>query len=98
MEVVNFIFCGIFITMYTAGWFFSKFRRYIKKNIWLDNLPGVLELIFLLNFSEYLFVEQWNWEYGEVLSWLAPVLIVLVTSYWWDRLDRRTIKKHSKEI
>ena len=67
MEVVNFIFCGIFITMYTAGWFFTKFRQYIKKNIWLDNLPGVLELIFLLNFSEYLFVEQWNWEYGEIL-------------------------------
>ena len=57
MGVVNFIFCGIFITMYTAGWFFPKFRRYIKKNIWLDNLPGVLELIFLLNFSEYLFVD-----------------------------------------
>lgn len=56
MGVVNFIFCGIFITMYTAGWFFPKFRQYIKKNIWLDNLPGVLELIFLLNFSEYLFV------------------------------------------
>lgn len=53
--------------MYTAGWFFPKFRQYIKKNIWLDNLPGVLELIFLLNFSEYLFVEQWNWEYGEIL-------------------------------
>ena len=41
----------------------------------------VLELIFFINLSEYLFVEQWNWEYGEVLSWLAPVLIVLVTSY-----------------
>ena len=98
MGVVNFIFCGIFITMYTAGWFFPKFRRYIKKNIWLDNLPGVLELIFLLNFSEYLFVEQWNWEYGEILSWVISILISLATYYWWDRLDRRTIKKHSKEI
>jgi heme/copper-type cytochrome/quinol oxidase subunit 4 len=56
-----------------------------------------LELIFFINLSEYLFVEQWNWEYGEVLSWLAPVLIVLVTSYWWDRLDRKN-KKHLKEI
>lgn len=98
MEVVNFIFCGIFITMYTAGWFFPKFRQYIKKNIWLDNLPGVLELLFLLNFSKYLFVEQWNWEYGEILSWVISILISLATYYWWDRLDRRTIKKHSKEI
>ena len=98
MKVINFVFCGIFVAMYIAGWLFPKFRRYIKKNIWLDNLPGVLELIFFINLSEYLFVEQWNWEYGEVLSWIAPVLIVLVTSYWWDRLDRRTIKKHSKEI
>lgn len=47
MEVVNFIFCGIFITMYTAGWFFPKFRQYIKKNIWLDNLPGVLDGTYL---------------------------------------------------
>lgn len=83
--------------MYIAGWLFPKFRRYIKKNIWLDNLPGVLELIFFINLSEYLFVEQWNWEYGEVLSWLAPVLIVLVTSYWWDRLDRK-IKTFKRNI
>ena len=93
MKVINFVFCGIFVAMYIAGWLFPKFRRYIKKNIWLDNLPGVLELIFFINLYEYLFVEQWNWEYGEVLSWLAPVLIVLVTSYWWDRLDRKN-KKH----
>ena len=97
MEVVNFIFCGIFITMYTAGWFFPKFRQYIKKNIWLDNLPGVLELLFLLNFSEYLFVEQWNWEYGEILSWVISILISLATYYWWDRLDRRTIKNIQKK-
>lgn len=97
MKVINFVFCGIFVAMYIAGWLFPKFRRYIKKNIWLDNLPGVLELIFFINLSEYLFVEQWNWEYGEVLSWLTPVFIVLVTSYWWDRLDRKN-KKHLKEI
>ena len=93
MKVINFVFCGIFVAMYIAGWLFPKFRRYIKKNIWLDNLPGVLELIFFINLSEYLFVEQWNWEYGEVLSWIAPVLIVLVTSYWWDRLDRKIMRK-----
>lgn len=46
MKVINFVFCGIFVAMYIAGWLFPKFRRYIKKNIWLDNLPGVLELIF----------------------------------------------------
>lgn len=97
MKVINFVFCGIFVAMYIADWLFPKFRRYIKKNIWLDNLPGVLELIFFINLSEYLFVEQWNWEYGEVLSWLTPVFIVLVTSYWWDRLDRKN-KKHLKEI
>lgn len=62
MKVINFVFCGIFVAMYIAGWLFPKFRRYIKKNIWLDNLPGVLELIFFINLSEYLFVEQWNWE------------------------------------
>ena len=82
MKVINFVFCGIFVAMYIAGWLFPKFRRYIKKNIWLDNLPGGLELIFFINLSEYLF---------------APVLIVLVTSYWWDRLDRKN-KKHLKEI
>lgn len=98
MKVINFVFCGIFVAMYIAGWLFPKFRRYIKKNIWLDNLPGVLELIFFINLSEYLFVEQWNWEYGEVLSWLAPVLIVLVTSYWWDRLDRKNKKTFKRNI
>mgnify|MGYP000538892480 CR=1 FL=1 len=86
MEVVNFIFCGIFITMYTAGWFFTKFRQYIKKNIWLDNLPGVLELIFFINLSEYLVVEQWNWEDGEVLSWIAPVLLGYFNSYQFGNL------------
>ena len=60
MKVINFVFCGIFVAMYIAGWLFPKFRRYIKKNIWLDNLPGVLELIFFINLSEYLFVEQWK--------------------------------------
>ena len=58
MKAINFVFCGIFVAMYIAGWLFPKFRRYIKKNIWLDNLPGVLELIFFINLSEYLFVEQ----------------------------------------
>lgn len=48
MKVINFVFCGIFVAMYIAGWLFPKFRRYIKKNIWLDNLPGVLELIFFI--------------------------------------------------
>ena len=41
MKVINFVFCGIFVAMYIAGWLFPKFRRYIKKNIWLDKIPGV---------------------------------------------------------
>lgn len=58
MKVINFVFCGIFVAMYIAGWLFPKFRRYIKKNIWLDNLPGVLELIFFINLSEYLLLSN----------------------------------------
>lgn len=43
------------------------------------------------------FVEQWNWEYGEILSWVISILISLATYYWWDRLDRRTIKNIQKK-
>lgn len=96
MGVVNFIYCGIFVATYIAGALFPKFRWYIKKNIWLDNLPGVLEAIFFMNLCEYLYVEKWNWEYGEALSWLTAIVVSLATSYWWYRLDRKG-KKHSKE-
>lgn len=97
MGVVNFIYCGVFVATYIAGWLFPKFRWYIKKNIWLNNLPGVLELIFFLNLFKYLFVEKWNWEYGEVLSYIIPLIISAATYYWWNKLDRKN-KKHSNEI
>lgn len=77
MKVINFVFCGIFVAMYIAGWLFPKFRRYIKKNIWLDNLPGVLELIFFINLSEYLFVSN---GIGNMARFFPGLLLFL--SFW----------------
>ena len=43
MKVINFVLWDICSHVYSRL-ALSKFRQYIKKNIWLDNLPGVLDL------------------------------------------------------
>lgn len=96
MNTGDYIAGGIFAVVYIIGCFSPKFRRYMKKNPWLEVLPGVLALLFFLALSDYLFIDKWHWKYGEVLSCIVPIVAGLAAFYGWYRLDKD--KNINKEV